>query len=452
VTEWRLNEMNDASPRFAEAQTGAPLLSSTEEGALSLTELTRRAGELSVWFTEEGLRGATAGELFEGYCRRLSAMDFVIMRAYVSTQTLHPQWTGYGYTWRREFSSVREQQFARGPISHEWMSSPFNALIQRSVAGEKNPWLRRRLELGAEQRDFPVLAEFYAAGATDYVCLSFQFGVAGDPSHGTGVLYSFTTDRTGGFRAAEIDLLRSTLPGLSLAMKAHTGHDIASGLLRTYRGSDAGSRVHSGAVERGTVDGLRSVLWYADLRGFTRISDVSSGASIVDMLNDTFETLTAALRPRGGHVLKFIGDAMLATISFDEQDEKATCRRALDAAVEASAKVKIRNSEREAAHLPFADIDIALHVGEVLYGNVGAVDRLDFTVIGPAVNEVVRMEKLCEPLGQQILFSSRFAEAAGRCDGRLESLGHFQLRGVDESKEIFGLRVSQAIALQHEEA
>jgi adenylate cyclase len=170
------------------------------------------------------------------------------------------------------------------------------------------------------------------------------------------------------------------------------------------------------------------------------------------MLNDTFETLTAALRPRGGHVLKFIGDAMLATISFDEPDERATCRRALDAAVEASANVKNRNLEREAALLPFADVDIALHVGEVLYGNVGAVDRLDFTVIGPAVNEVVRMEKLCEPLGQQILFSSRFAEAAGRCDGRLESLGQFHLRGVDEAKEIFGLRLSQTVALQREEA
>ena len=142
-------------------------------------------------------------------------------------------------------------------------------------------------------------------------------------------------------------------------------------------------------------------------------------------------------------MLKFIGDAMLATISFDERDEKAICRRALDAAVEASANLKIRNLEREAADLPVADVDIALHVGEVLYGNVGAVDRLDFTVIGPAVNEVVRMEKLCEPLGQQILFSSRFAEAAGRCDGRLESLGRFQLRGVDEAKEIFGLRLSQ---------
>jgi adenylate cyclase len=128
---------------------------------------------------------------------------------------------------------------------------------------------------------------------------------------------------------------------------------------------------------------------------------------------------------------------------------KATCCRAFDAAVEASVKVKICNLERKAAHLRFADVDNALHIGEVLYGNVGAVARLDFTVIG---NEVVRMEKPCEPLGQQILFSSRFANTAGRCDGLLESLGHFQLRGVDEAKEIFGLRLSQTVAVQRKEA
>ena len=129
--------MNDASPRFAEGQTGAASPLSSEEGNLRLAELAQPAVELNAWVTEEGLRGATAGELFDGYCQRLSAMDFVIMRAYVSTQTLHPQWTGYGYTWRRELRSVREQQYARGPISQEWLSSPFNALIQRSLAGEK---------------------------------------------------------------------------------------------------------------------------------------------------------------------------------------------------------------------------------------------------------------------------------------------------------------------------
>jgi adenylate cyclase len=149
------------------------------------------------------------------------------------------------------------------------------------------------------------------------------------------------------------------------------------------------------------------------------------------------------LRTRGGHVLKFIGDAMLATISFEEVEEGVACNRGLEAAVESLEKVESRNLRRQAEGLPFAEVDIALHVGEVLYGNVGAADRLDFTVIGPAVNEVVRMEKLCDVLDRRLLFSSRFAEAAGRCEGRLESLGQFKLRGVGEPKEIFGLRVPQ---------
>src|SRR5208282_3318783 len=148
----------DAPTRFAEDQAGAASLLPREEGNLRVAELAESAVELNAWATEEGLRGATARELFDGYCQRLSASGFVLMRAYVSTQT-HPQWSGYGYTWRRELNSVREQQSARGPVSQEWLSSPFHALIRRSRAGEKNPWLRRRLELGPEQRDFPALAD-----------------------------------------------------------------------------------------------------------------------------------------------------------------------------------------------------------------------------------------------------------------------------------------------------
>jgi adenylate cyclase len=436
------HQMNETPIPFTGDEIDVETLIRAPEANLAATELALRAAELNAWAAEAGLSGAAARDLFEGYCQRLTGLGIPLMRAYASNQTLHPQWTGYGYTWRREWQSVREQQFARGPVSKEWLTSPFYALIQRSLAGEKNPWLRRRLELGPEQRDFPALVDFHAAGATDYICMTFRFGAIADPSHGTGVVYSFTTDRPGGFRAAEIDLLRSTLPSMSLAMKAYAGYDIASGLLRTYLGHDAGSRVHSGAVERGSVSSLSSVLWYADLRNFTRISDVSSGTQIVEMLNDVFETLTASLRPRGGHVLKFIGDAMLATISFEEADARAACRLGLDAALEGLENVRALDDRRQAAGLPSAKLDIALHVGEVLYGNVGAADRLDFTVIGPAVNEVVRMEKLCDQLNRHLLFSSRFAETAGRCDGRLVSLGEFQLRGVSECKEIFGLRLS----------
>src|SRR6202046_3606135 len=119
--------------------------------------LARRIVDIHIWAMKEGLRGATAGDLFDGYCQRIVIAGIPLMRAYVSTQTLHPQWSGYGYTWRRDLNAVREQQFARGPFSREWLSSPFHALIERSRTGEKNPWLRRRLELGPDQRDFPAL-------------------------------------------------------------------------------------------------------------------------------------------------------------------------------------------------------------------------------------------------------------------------------------------------------
>jgi adenylate cyclase len=210
--------MSETSIRLVDGETRAALPLSSPERALSAANLSEAVDEIKLWATEQGLRGATARDLFEDYCRRLDAHGFELMRAYVSTQTLHPQWTGYGYTWKREWQSVREQQFARGgPISQEWLASPFYALIQRSQAGEKKVWLRRRLELGPGQRDFPALVDFYNAGATDYLCLGFRFGENADPSHGTGVLYSFTTDRPGGFHDAEIELLHSTLPELSLA-------------------------------------------------------------------------------------------------------------------------------------------------------------------------------------------------------------------------------------------
>ncbi len=396
--------------------------------------------DLHVWSMHQGLRGATAGELFDGYCQNLVVRGVPLLRAHVSTQTLHPQWSGYGYTWRRELNSVHVQQFTRGGgASDAWLASPFFALIARARAGEVNPWLRRRLELGPEERDFPALREFHEAGGTDYVCLLYHFGENGDPAHGTGVVYSFTTDRAGGFSEDEIHLLQATLPGLSLAMKAHAGYDIASGLLQTYLGQDAGRRVHSGAVERGSVHSLRAVLWYADIRSFTRVSDVSPGHQIVDMLDDVFETMTAALRSRGGQVLKFIGDAMLATIACDDSDRNEACRSALDAAEEAMRALDERNMLRASLGLPTVEVDLALHVGEVLYGNVGAADRLDFTVIGPAVNEVARMEKLCDALDRRIVVSAPFAAAAGDCDGRLVPLGSFPLRGVSEPKIIYGL-------------
>jgi adenylate cyclase len=407
--------------------------------------LGRRIIETHIWAVREGLRGATAYQLFDGYCQRLVIDHIPLWRAHTAMETLHPQWNGYGYTWRRDLNAIQPQQYEHGGEDEAiWVESPFYELIRRARLGEDNPTMRRRLEAGADQRDFPVMDEFHAAGATDYFGSLFTFGAEGDRSHGTGIVYSFTTDRRGGFSEDDLTLLQATLPALSLAMKADAGHVIASGLLGTYLGDDAGKRVHAGAVERGSVSSLSAVLWYADIRGFTATTDAAPGPVIISLLNDVFETLTASIRERGGQVLKFIGDAMLATFSFSRDDTAETCRRALDAAEEAMKSLDTLNATRTAAGGGAVSVDLALHLGEVLYGNVGATDRLDFTVIGPAVNEVARIEALCEPLGRKILVSAEFVAAAECGDDRLESLGRHILRGVKEPKEIFGLAAGAA--------
>ena len=405
--------------------------------------LGRRIIETHVWAVEAGLRGASAYDLFDGYCQRLVIHGVPLWRAHTAMETLHPQWNGYGYTWRRDLNAIAPEQYPHRSDEDEiWLKSPFFELIRRARAGEPNPWMRRRLREDPSQRDFPVLEEFFADGATDYVAYIFVYGEFGERSQGSGVVCSFTSDRKDGFGDDDVRLIQATLPALALAIKAHSGHLIASGLLETYLGADAGRRVHAGAIMRGSVDKIQAVIWFADIRGFTQISDAVPGPAVLELLNEVFEILTAALRPRGGQVLKFIGDAMLATFSFEEANRAETCAHALDAASEALENLKAMNAARAEAGAPVASIDLALHVGEVLYGNVGATDRLDFTVIGPAVNEATRIEALCEPLGRAVLVSPEFAKAAAGSEDCLEPLGPHALRGVREPKEIFALTLA----------
>ncbi len=405
--------------------------------------LGRRVIDLHVWAVRQGLLGAGAEELFGGFCRRLADAGVPLWRAFAAMRTLHPQWGGYGYSWQRELGAIERQQFGRrdGPA---WRQSPFAYLLQqaRTRTGPQDPWLhlRRHLTGPDAQQDFPVLKELAAEGGSDYFAEIVGFGADEDPSYGTGVAYSFATDRSGGFYNDDLVLLQAVLPALSLAMMSFAGHTIASSLLAAYLGDDAGRRVHSGEIERGSAESLRAVLWYADIRGFTGIADATAGGAVVELLNEVFETLTASLRRRGGQVLKFMGDGMLATFPLGEEGGERVCREALDAAAEAQRALDRLNTARAAAGKPVAEVDLALHVGEVMYGNVGAVDRLDFTVIGPAVNEVARIETLCEPLGHRILVSAELVAAVGGSH-RLEPLGRHLLRGVSESRAIYALEL-----------
>jgi adenylate cyclase len=430
--------MSDTPP-----QTQMPPLPVSFDGPLG-----QRIIELHVWAVGEGLRGADAAALFDSLCQRLVGAGVPLWRAWAGMRTLHPQWGGYGYTWWRRLNAIQPTQFERGDEYEQGvLNSPIGHLIRLGEARAAtasveaaDPWLnlRRRLSGAAAQLDFPQLEEFAAAGATDYFAEIVRFGADGDPSRGTGVGYSFATDRASGFEDDDLVLLKAVLPVVSLAMMAQAGYTIASGLLEAYLGADAGRRVHTGAVERGSVEGIRAVLWYADIRAFTALADTTPGAAVIELLDEVFEALTASLRPRGGQVLKFLGDGILAIFRFEDATREEICSRALDAAAEAMGAVDRLNSARHAACKPAAAVDLALHVGEVLYGNVGAVDRLDFTVIGPAVNEVARIETLCEPLGRKVLVSAELAAAVGD-SSRLQPLGHHRLRGVRDVREIFAL-------------
>jgi adenylate cyclase len=410
--------------------------------------LGRKIVDLHVWAVGEGLRGTDAASLFEEFCRRLVEAGVPLWRAFAGMRTLHPQWGGYAYRWSRVLDAIQPQQFERGDrYEQEVINSPIGHLIRLAavltadVSAERaDPWLqlRRRLVGPESLLDFPVLEEIAAAGATDYFAEVVRFGGEGDASRGTGVGYSFASDRERGFDDDDLTLLKAVLPVVSLAMMTQAGHTIAASLLDAYLGADAGRRVHEGAVERGSVESIRAVLWYADIRGFTALADTTPGPEVIEVLDDVFEALTAALRTRGGQVLKFLGDGMLAIFPFDAVTRATICGRALDGAAAAIATVDRLNAARCEAGKPAAAVDLALHLGEVLYGNVGAVDRLDFTVIGPAVNEVARIETLCEPLGRNILVSAELA-AAVPADSRLEPLGRHALRGVREAREIFGL-------------
>jgi adenylate cyclase len=299
--------------------------------------------------------------------------------------------------------------------------------------------LRRRLTGREAQCDFPFLEELANSGATDYVAELIPVGMVTEAFPDSGIGFSFATDCPGGFGENDLRLVQAVLPAVALAIVSDAEHTIAAGLLAAYLGSDAGHRVHAGVVERGSVESIQAVLWYADVRGFTPLADVTEGPVLVEMLDDIFETLTAALRPHGAQVLKFLGDGMLASFAFVDATRDKICDHALDAAAEAMHGLDRLNANRAQMGKPIATVDLALHLGEVLYGNVGAIDRLDFTVIGPAVNEVARIETLCEPLGRKVLVSAALATAIGDRT-QLEPLGAHALRGVREAKEIFALR------------
>lgn len=393
-----------------------------------------QAHDIVQWIVAEGLEGTDETMLLEGLCERMLAADIPLIRVNISQPTLHPITGGHLFIWRRGDETVQEgweRNAAEAEGSDE--RTPFSVMMN-----DDRTLLRFRLDKG-EGDEFPMLSRLGAAGATDYFAFETAFGEAHRFGPARRILSSWLTDAPGGFADAHIAAIEQITPSLALAVKSSSTYRIARGIIETYLGSDAGARVLSGEIDRGTGSTIHAALWYCDLQGFTRLAETTPRDQLLGMLDDYFECMVTTVHDFGGHVLKFMGDGLLAIFNLD--DDAESCRAALDAAERVIERLAELTAQRSAAGLPATGLYIALHFGDVMYGNIGARRRLDFTVVGPAVNEISRIEAMCRALEQSLVISSAFAETARESADRLVSLGRYALRGVRRPQELFTLDV-----------
>jgi adenylate cyclase len=393
------------------------------------------ADEISRWIVRASLDGADAPAILAGACERLAAAGVPLMRAALAGDMLDPSFDSVGVRWTRR-EGAAQVNFLRtlnASLDEEWLKSPFHVLVNGP-----DDRLRRRLDASHREGEFPVLDEFRAKGGTDYLGMIVRLGEGMWLGDTRGVVTSWLSDAPEGFPDGATELVAQVLPPLATMFLWRSMQRSARTLMTTYLGSDAAERVLAGNVVRGRAECIRAVVWYSDLVGFTRIADAHDSQAVLAMLNDYAEALVESIEAQGGHVLKFIGDGMLAI--FPDRDESNGCERALDAAAAARRRLDALNATRRAAGQPVSDADVALHIGELLYGNVGGPRRLDFTVLGAAVNEAARIEALCSSLDQRVIVSSAFAQAGGDAvRARLVSLGRYALKGVARPQELFTL-------------
>ena len=283
-------------------------------------------------------------------------------------------------------------------------------------------------------RRFVLFEELRAAGVTEYALRFMPFSKARTALRGAALALS--TDRPGGFTDGEFEVVDRILPALSVvAYRIGLSH-VAAETLGAYLGPQTGAHVLQGMIRRGDSQVISAALLLADLRGFTALVDSNPGTEVVGWLNQHLECIGDAVTQHGGEVLKFLGDGLLAVFPSERVGAERACHEALRAAVDAGGRNAALNARRTTEGGPTLDLSIALHFGDVIYGNIGTARRLDFTVVGPAVNEVSRMETLGKALGAELLLSQSIAH---RCGRRVLSLGPHKLRGTAGMREMFAL-------------
>ena len=380
---------------------------------------------LARWFVTEAYRIADTAQLIAAAGEQLVAAGIPLYRLAYFQLTLHPEFIGKGYFWRRGLGvEVRDAPHGllQGP---EYLDGPLPPVF------EQRKTVRVRLEQVEAQA--PILKQLKAEGATDYVALPLLF------TTGHVDALSVVSDRPGGFSAADLDRMFQLQFAFTRIVETHSLRDTAVNLLDAYVGRAAGRRILAGEVKRGDGQTIEAVLWYCDLRGFTRASDRLPRDAITTLLNDYFTIMGGAVTGAGGEILKFMGDGMLAMLPIASTDERmAVAARATQAAVAAQRMIAALNLMRVTVDEPSLRFGLALHVGEVMFGNIGASARLDFTVIGPAVNHAARLEKLCAELDRPIILSSALAALLPQQE--VVPLGRHVLKDIDEPQPVYSLR------------
>ena len=338
-------------------------------------------------------------------------------RLVVWITTLHPTVVGRQFTWRRGERAVVTELTVAANRSPAFQASPVAVMIaqRREV----------RVRIDDTPSPYPVIDDLRADGFTDYLCAPLPF--TNGEVHGI----AFATRAAGGFSEAHLAELRQVIRPLARVAEIFALRRVATNLLSTYVGRNSGERILSGRITRGDVETLRAIIWFSDLRGFTSMSARLPPRAIIDLLNELFECQVPAIEKHGGEVLKFIGDGLLGIFPFDG-DPGARAADALAAATDAFAALDARNA-KSGEPIRFG---LALHVGEIAYGNIGGASRLDFTAIGPAVNVAARLEGLTSKLDRRVVVSS---ELAAHVRVPLEDLGSFDLKGVPDPQRVFAI-------------
>jgi adenylate cyclase len=392
--------------------------------------------DLMNWLVGQGLTGLPENDLLRGFCERCRADGIDLSRGLVFIDTLHPIFEGRGFRWNdtetNESDSFEYGPTGEGDAAQTWRRSTFFHMLEHGHD-------EMRIDLAeCASLDFSMIDELAAKGHKHFVAFVHRFGEAGTIGQMDCVYSYWVTRQDTGFGEQGLSALRDLVPLLGLAIKSAAQVDIARTLGRVYLGRDASEQVLRGRISRGVTERINAVLWFSDLRGSTAISESIAPDEIIPFLNDYAQAAIDAVHEAGGDVLKLIGDGVLAM--FTGTDIGNAERAALRAEHRFRRNMKAINARRSTEGRPTTTAYVGLHVGEVFYGNIGSEDRLDFTVVGPAVNEVSRIASMCRSVDRELLASADFRaglDAPGR--RYLVSTGRFALRGIGRAQDLYTL-------------